>query len=88
MWYTEKLSVNLSKPILAISDSSEVELLLPQISSDPRGSYDIIGYNWFDLEKGEYNSKAFFPTVQSAIQARGYGFTVRNMIESDIKYFI
>ncbi len=87
MWYTEKLSINLSKPILAIKDSSErVELLLPQISNDH--GYDLIGYNWFDLEKGEYNSKAFFPTAHDAIQARGYGFTVRNMIESDIKYFI
>lgn len=68
MWYKEhsEREVDLSRPIIA-EDGKNVELLLPQIE---KGSYKIVGYNWFNLTVGQYNSCATFKTVEAAIRAR------------------
>jgi hypothetical protein len=39
-------------------------ILLPTIAP---GNYDIIGYNWFDIKEGKYNSCACWSTKEAAI---------------------
>ena len=69
-WYGEtQPDLDLTKPIMNKVDSGEYELLIPQMAKDT--TYDIIGYNWFLLTTGKYNSAVFYNTVQEAIRSRG-----------------
>lgn len=65
MWYSNKIDekvIDYTKPI--ISDSNGFTyILLPQIEE---GSYKVVGYNWFDIINGKYNSCVFFETPQEA----------------------
>ena len=76
-WYENnrpKPKLDFSKPIIAEGGSRGAkQLLLPQISTKNPGSYEVIGYNWFFLDSGGYNSRACFGTVEEALAARrGY----------------
>ena len=76
-WYSkskpDKLDYN--KPIAATSSSGAEYLLLPQIE---QGAYTVIGYNWFSVSRGEYNSNATFSSVEEACLMYG-GHTIRNV---------
>lgn len=68
MWYTpnsNKKSLDYSKPIIAERDGGQM-LLLPQ--QNP-GEYGIIGYNWFRLTDGGYNSCTTWKTPEAAVEA-------------------
>lgn len=68
-WYSDnKPQLDFSLPI-AHSREETLEILMPMIGED---SYNIIGYNWFDLTKGKWNSCACFKTVELALEARAY----------------
>lgn len=66
-WYTEteQKQIDYSKPIMSTStDGSNIYILLPV---GKERSYDIIGYDWFNITKSEWNSCRNFKTVQEAI---------------------
>jgi hypothetical protein len=64
MWYEGSTPrINLAKPIMAERKHAKY-LLLPQIQKNDGKT---VGYNWFDLEKGAYNSFSFFKTPEEAI---------------------
>jgi len=69
MWYkeTKEKELDYSKPIIAEDNEGNKCLLLPQIE---KSSYDVVGYNWFNIDNGEYGSSIFFKTVKDAINAR------------------
>jgi hypothetical protein len=79
MWYSEdvpKQALDYSKPIFARATADiDIYLLLPQIA---QGSYEVIGYNWFNLTKGEYNSCITFSTIVEALKVykRHYNATI------------
>ena len=66
-WYNDdvKRPLNYDKPIIAESKDGDKYLLLPQISKN--NGYKIIGYNWFRIVSGRYNSSCFFGSVAEAI---------------------
>ncbi len=72
MWYASKEGgISLDGPIVAEQDSTKL-LLLPQMGKET--GYEIIGYNWFNLTTGKYNSCSFFKTAKEAIDSySGYG---------------
>jgi len=68
MWYTNKHIPNqldYTKPIIAKDVFTDKHLLLPQID---KGSYLVIGYNWFNLSIGAYNSCVLYETAQKAVE--------------------
>ena len=68
MWYKKgKTSGGKVDPILT-EQNGNTYILLPQIE---QGSYDVIGYNWMDIETGEYNSCCTWPTVEKAVEDYG-----------------
>lgn len=46
-----------------------VYLLVPQLEKN--NMYNIIGYNWFNLTTGSYNSCSFYRTPQEAVDSYG-----------------
>lgn len=64
MWY-ERNGLDYSKPIKATKDGM-VLLLLPFIRE---GSYEVIGYNWFNMTEGGWNSCAVWETPEQAVLA-------------------
>lgn len=71
-WYTktDKQELDYSKPIMATnSDKSSIYLLLP---STEDCSYIHRGYDWFNINTGEWNSCVNYKTVQEALKACGY----------------
>lgn len=64
MWYsdTDKPALDYSKPIVAYNGQNRY-LLMPQKGNE----YDIIGYDWFNLNTGEYNSCRIFKTAKDAV---------------------
>jgi len=67
-WYINEMkkALDYSKPIKAISKGlGFTYLLLPQI--EPH-SYKVIGYNWFNVDSGEYNSAECWKTPEEAIK--------------------
>lgn len=80
-WYEDKSKKRLdfSKPIIASRNDIKY-LLLPQIEKGK--DYDVIGYNWFNVTSGSYNSCAFFKTAEEAIKCyRNTGCTIYNVDE-------
>lgn len=69
MWYqsgnNEKV-IDYKKPIIAKCDG-KVLMLMPQI----RDNYKVVGYNWFNINTGLYNSCCLFKTPQDAIKSCG-----------------
>jgi hypothetical protein len=75
MWYEDnKDELDYSKPIVAVDDAGTTYLLLPQIE---KGNYKVIGYNWFNILGGRYDSYSFFLTAEEAVASRN-GYTVCN----------
>jgi hypothetical protein len=70
MWYSDSKQppqINYEQPIVATSlVTGEKLLLLPQIKTI---NFCVLGYNWFRIKTGEYNSCVCFPTVADAIEA-------------------
>lgn len=70
-WYGSSAALNYNKPIIAESTrDGRKYLLLPQMISNG-SSYEVIGFNWFDISMGRYNSKVFYKTAQEAISSYG-----------------
>lgn len=71
MWYqvgNKERFIDYQKPII-YKKGEQVFLLLPQI----RDSYEVVGYNWFNIHTGLYNSSCLFKTPQDAIKHYGVG---------------
>ena len=69
MWYEkEKKAIDFDLPIFAETITGKLEryLLMPQISKAK--GYVIVGYNWFNIKEGSYNSCAFFKTPRAAME--------------------
>jgi hypothetical protein len=80
MWYKKDTQdhIKLDKPIIVTLFSGDNCILLPQIAKD---DYKVIGYNWFNITEGEYNSCCLFPTVKAAIESyQSSGHSVGNKI--------
>jgi hypothetical protein len=78
MWYEKKKeALNFDLPIFAetITGETELYLLMPQIC---KSDYTIIGYNWFRLKDGRYNSSSFFKTASEAIECYQCGHKIFN----------
>ena len=67
VWYTDsKQQLDRSRPIFASPRIGTDELiLLPQM--EPNMNYRIIGYNWFSIKSGEYNSCVCYESIDAAI---------------------
>ena len=64
IWYgRQDKELDYFRPIFAFNDD-EMYLLVPQIEKD---SFAVVGYNWFDIEIGEYNSCVCFETAKAAV---------------------
>lgn len=66
-WYknSEQEQIDYSKPIMSTSvDGASTFLLLPVCKE---GSYKVVGYNWFNITLGQWNSCSTFKTAQEAI---------------------
>jgi len=76
MWYktTDSSELDYSKPIIAENSGKDIFLLLPQIEKE---SYEIVGYNWFDIKRGKYDSCVCFKTAEKAVQNRK-GHIIKN----------
>lgn len=77
MWYsnsTQKKVIDYSKPIIS-ENKGYTYLLMPQIGED---SYCIIGYNWFCITTGTYNSCCCFATAEAACKSYSHHESVRN----------
>ena len=77
MWYeTDKprLRVREDRPIFATGGDSTF-ILLPQLRADK--TYTIIGYNWFNIRSGTYNSCACYETIEDAMKAYS-SYTISN----------
>ena len=64
MWYKREDELDYSKPTKAVKDQC-THLLLPVTEQD---SYRVIGYKWFNVKKGKWNSSYIWATPQEAIQ--------------------
>lgn len=76
-WYKENTDIDFNKPILAIGSGEDgnIYLLIPQIEKpkkDHMNNFKIIGYNWLNIKTGQYNSCAFFETVEDAMRTYDY----------------
>ena len=73
MWYEDKNGeIDYGKPIYCTAVSGDNLLLVPQLSSDQskaEDNYQIIGYNWLNLNTGRYNSACFFETARIAVHS-------------------
>lgn len=56
-------TLDYTKPIIA-QRCGEAYLLMPHIN---KGSYEIVGYDWFSLILGRWNSCRHFKTPQEAV---------------------
>ena len=77
MWYsqdTEKPGLDFNKPITAERDGIQY-LLLPSAKNN---NYEIIGYNWFCLKSGKWNSCSTWKTPEEAIRAYS-GYNINNV---------
>ena len=81
-WYENKQldGLDLNKPIMCVSTYNiipYVELLVPQkrvVHDDDYeiyiSDYNIVGYDWLNVQSGKYNSTMTFKTVEQAIKSR------------------
>ena len=77
MWYLKdepKPKLDYSKPIVAKNSNGYTHLLLPYIED----SYKILGYDWFNLDEGKFNSCVHWKTPQEAIDSYSENHTVTN----------
>ena len=75
-WYKEKNhGLDYSKPIVAERDDGNIELLLP---GKDKGLYQIIGYDWFNLGTGEWQSCTTWSSPMEAVHNRK-GHTIYNV---------
>ena len=80
MWYednnTEK-ALDYSKPIMAFGEDGVECLMLPHITAD---SYNFIGYDWFALDRGCYNSRMYWVSPNLAVDNyKVAGYTIKNV---------
>ena len=79
MWYKkDQGTIDLSLPIFAETRGNNplIYILIPQIA--PRKAYRIIGYNWFSISEGRYNSCSFFKTAEQAISEYEASYKIFN----------
>lgn len=78
-WYTETdhHGVYYNKPIIA-SRGDKTCLLLPHIG--PRR--EPLGYDWFDLDNGRWNSSMHWDTAEQAIEAYKNRYYICNAVVS------
>jgi hypothetical protein len=79
MWYLNRKNckeLDYSKPIFATSrNNGAVMLLIPQHSPH---DYSVIGYDWFDITDGKYNSCTCFDTAKMAVDCYVGGYEISN----------
>lgn len=85
MWYKENGDeLDYNRPIIAIAENNDIMLLLPQIAKSDNHipglsiDYDLIGYNWFNIRTGKYNSQFFWKDPENAVNSYKNKYEVRN----------
>ena len=63
---SEYVGIDYSRPIKATGVGSRY-ILLP--NKEAAGSYAIAGYDWFNIDTGEFNSTRSFKTQEDAVSA-------------------
>lgn len=71
---SEYVGIDYSRPIKAIEAGSR-HILLP--NKEAAGSYAIAGYDWFNIDTGEFNSTRAFKTQEEAVRAYS-SYTISN----------
>lgn len=66
-----------NKPICATSgETLSTHILLPRMEGK---CYSTVGYDWFDITLGDWNSCAWWKTKEEAVQHyKDWNYTVRN----------
>lgn len=79
-WYSNESvkPLDYGRPIVAIGGgpASSTFLLMPHKSE--KNTYEVIGYNWFDLDKGEFKSSISWQTPQGAVEAYKDRYEINN----------
>lgn len=65
-WYSKENELNYTAPIFA-KKNDRIEVLLPVCRQN---SYDVIGYNWFNITLGRWGSCADWTTASQAVKNR------------------
>jgi len=65
----KNVEINFDKPIACKDDKGHFYLLLPQQKHD---GYEVMGYNWLNLETLEWNSCVCWKTKEEAITSYNY----------------
>ena len=66
--------ISYSRPIKAVGGGRRY-ILLP--NKEAAGSYVIAGYDWFNIDTGEFNSTKSFKTQEDAVRASSH-YTISN----------
>lgn len=77
MWYEsdKKDELDYSKPIAAFRNETEY-LLIPKTAKE---SYKVIGYDWFCVRTGVYNSCSFSTVKEACINYLQGGYIIENV---------
>lgn len=85
MWYKKNDdNLDYNRPIIAIAENKiDIMLLLPQIEKNNNlvpglRDYNLIGYNWFNIRTGKYNSQFFWKDPVDAVNSYKIKYEVRN----------
>ena len=75
-WYAKRNAIDFNRPIFTLGDAGTLEILLPvQTANDTEDdTYTIIGYDWFNLTAGCWNSSYCWATPELAIKDRANVF--------------
>lgn len=85
MWYendAKKPALDYSKPIVAFyrDTSTPAHLLLPCMETrSDKCEYGIIGYNWFMIDSGSWNSVATWKSPEEAVDSYDDTYDIRNV---------
>jgi hypothetical protein len=69
LWYSESIvkpKIDFNKPIFA-TNTSLTAVLMPRLENG--SGYKVVGYDWFDIRSGIFNSCCCFKTAQLAIDS-------------------
>lgn len=69
MWYLKKNDaeeLDYEKPIMAEGHEGNKLLLVPMLGNH---GYTVIGYDWLNIETGEYNSCYHYRTAREAVES-------------------
>ena len=79
MWYSKwvrKNELDYSKPIVAENKEDDIKFILLPLKNR---NYKIIGYDWFNVKTGEYNSDMCIVDAREAVKMYDVSYSVYNV---------